>query len=315
MFSFLKKIKFLTDKLQKNKALWFTFLSIISTLGIILSMYFITRITSGTEKEIYQNEAVNYARFYTNSLSLKYNRLYEVGYVVANDTRIIDAAKKKDTKLSNTIALYIQDSINMFAKNEKIFIKVYLFNTPEIENSQLAKLSAVQKVELSGIMIDKDGVFLKAAIPIMEKNTILGTVELKQHLYTLNNYFQSDGKEFAFLLKSDMLEKIDTQTRIGEWKKIDARYSVSKGVYTNKFYTDFIMHPTEELFKKEYIKDEDYFIVYQKVYDSAGREIGLAIFGEDAKKASSFVQITKSLVNSVITVALGLVISMILFMF
>jgi hypothetical protein len=46
MFSFIKYLQGLKEVFQKNKGLWFTTMSILSILGIIVTMYIIITMTS-----------------------------------------------------------------------------------------------------------------------------------------------------------------------------------------------------------------------------------------------------------------------------
>ena len=60
MFSFIKSIQNLLAELKKRKALWFTTISIVSILGIMLCLYLLTTITSNIAKEVYANMSITY---------------------------------------------------------------------------------------------------------------------------------------------------------------------------------------------------------------------------------------------------------------
>jgi hypothetical protein len=64
-----------------------------------------------------------------------------------------------------------------------------------------------------------------------------------------------------------------------------------------------------------YGTDDAYFRTYKKATDINGADIGLYVIGEGVEKNNGFVNIAEGMVNSVASVSLGLVTSILLFMF
>jgi hypothetical protein len=96
---------------------------------------------------------------------------------------------------------------------------------------------------------------------------------------------------------------------------IDEKYKIFFHSYNPQFFTNLRKIDLDELQREKYWVDDNYYTTYDEAIDINGKEIGLFVIGEDAQSANSFVNITKNLIGSVTTVALGLVISLILFMF
>jgi len=66
--------------------------------------------------------------------------------------------------------------------------------------------------------------------------------------------------------------------------------------------------------KKGYLKSHDYYYTAVNLFDVEGNEIGLILISEKIDD-NSLVKLVKNLVNNVTMVALGLIVSMILFLF
>ena len=64
-----------------------------------------------------------------------------------------------------------------------------------------------------------------------------------------------------------------------------------------------------------YSVDDTYFRSAQKISDINGNIIGVIVFGETVAGSGAFVNIVHNMTKTVTTVALGLVISILLFMF
>ena len=65
----------------------------------------------------------------------------------------------------------------------------------------------------------------------------------------------------------------------------------------------------------KYTVTEGHYLTFENVVDLNGVNIGAVVMGEKIDKSTSFLNITEKLANQVIMVALGLIVSMLLFMF
>ena len=65
MFSFIKKLQELFNKVKQNKGLWFTSISIISISGIMIFMYIILTMTETVKNEVYTSITGSYFKSFT----------------------------------------------------------------------------------------------------------------------------------------------------------------------------------------------------------------------------------------------------------
>ena len=67
MFSFIKALQNFFSNLKKKKGLWFTTLTVLSIIGISVSMYLLSNMTTSIAKEVY----INMSSTYINNLEDK----------------------------------------------------------------------------------------------------------------------------------------------------------------------------------------------------------------------------------------------------
>jgi hypothetical protein len=108
---------------------------------------------------------------------------------------------------------------------------------------------------------------------------------------------------------------MDLETKQGMTQDINDKYKIFFHKYNPQFFTNIRKIDLEVLQREKYSVNDSYYTTYDETVDINGKAIGLFMIGEEASSANSFVNITKNLISSVTTVALGLVISLILFMF
>ena len=168
---------------------------------------------------------------------------------------------------------------------------------------------------LSGIVVNKDGVKLIGIIPVDENNITIGAIEVSKSIHTLKDDFIDMGKEFVFIIDKHQLVFLDLLHKTGMYQDISELYKVSFHNYDSNFYINAQNFDLKEMMREKYRNDSKYFTTFEEITDLNGRIVGLALVGEDASNANSFVKITQNMINSVTTVALGLVISLIMFMF
>ena len=68
MFSFIKALQNFFSNLKKKKGLWFTTLTVLSIIGISVSMYLLSNMTTSIAKEVYINMSSNYINNLDNKI-------------------------------------------------------------------------------------------------------------------------------------------------------------------------------------------------------------------------------------------------------
>ncbi len=317
MFSFLKFLQSIINKVQRNKGLWFTILTVTSIIGVLISITLINMMTTNVANKIYaQVHRVNTNQL-ENILETRYDSLLSVGGVVAIDPQIIQNIKTKSDKSIHDILLKMQKAINTRVNIDPVKLNYYAasYKTSNSENFKYANLVIETKTSISGIVVNRDGVRVIAITPITDGNATIGAIEISQSIVVVKNDFEKLGKELAFIIDKSQLVFIDLKYKQGMLQDINDRYKIFFHDYNPQFYSHIRKIDLNLLQRQKYIVDNSYYITYDDTTDIDGKDIGLFIIGESTKEANSFVNITKNLISSVTTVAIGLVISLILFMF
>ena len=183
------------------------------------------------------------------------------------------------------------------------------------KNNKFAKISMETLENISGIVINKSGTRIIAMVPVIDSNSTLGVIEISESFHDIKDNFERLDKEFVFIIDKHQLVNIDLKHKSGKFRDINELYRVAYHNYASGFYMSAEDIDFDALAQSKYINTKKFYITYTPVNDLYGNPIGLVLIGENSKHANSFVQISQNMINSVTTVALGLVISLILFMF
>jgi len=317
MFSFVKSLQSLKNFLQSKKWLWFTVLTVGSAAGVFISMLFINSMTKDVAHQTYMEEHRLDSNLLYGFLTARYDSLLSVGSMVAINgeiaTRITEKADKTLNQLLSDSAKNINEKTNISPIKLKYYAVDYLAS--KSENIEFANLVMTSNQNISGIVINKDGVRLIGITPVQDGNKTIGAIEVSQSIHSLKLDFERLGKEFIFILNKNQLVFIDIEHKNDTYNDIDDTYKVAFHEYDSKFYVNLQKLDIDTIVENKYNNNPSFYTTYDETIDLNGREVGLFFIGESSANASSFVQITKNMINSVTTVALGLVISLILFMF
>ena len=115
-----------------------------------------------------------------------------------------------------------------------------------------------------------------------------------------------------------MLLSLSLEEKADKYKEVNEDYTLKYVEYDTNFATTISgIDPVKfEKFKQlGYTLDENYFRVAKKITDINGVDVGFMVAGESIDASGGFVNIAGDMTNTVTTVALGLVISIILFLF
>ena len=317
MFSFINFIQSILAKLKKNKGIWFTILTVASVLGVLISISLMNIMTSDVAKKTYlEVHRVDVTQI-GNILDNRYDSLLSIGGVIALHPDIINNIKSKSDKSVDDILLSTEKTINERVNIEAIQVRYYAssYKAEKSENLEYANLVMDTQTSVSGIVVNSNGVRVIAITPIRDGNATIGAIEISQDIVSIKQAFDNLGKEFTFILDKSQLVFMDLGTKQGMTQDIGDRYKIFFHDYNPQFFTNLRKIDLDQLQREKYAIDANYYTTVDETVDIDGKVIGLFLIGENAKDANSFVNITKNLIGSVTTVALGLVISLILFMF
>jgi hypothetical protein len=304
MFSFIKWFGSFIQKVKKNKGLWFTTLTVVSLIGIFTSLYFVNFLVSNVAKKTYENQKNSYILEFKNKLSEQNQYTKSITSLLSKDSSIANLIFSDDENSTKKLTqkLHTLES----ALNEEFGDKI---NSIDLEHYKKRQKSV-------GIKISKDGAMFFSSTPMAKKKNSVINIELKKSMKILVDDYKKEHKDFAFFISENSINKIDREFRKKNYENFQDKFFI----YTKNYNPNFLgaikgVELPQKLDENGYIKGVRYFYIYQKVYDYEGELAGVALIGEEIKNSNSFVNLVKNLVNSVTLVALGLIISMILFLF
>lgn len=317
MFSFFKFLQSLLSDLKKKKGLWFTLLALFSIAGIFLSLYVLMHMTESVSKEVYANIATTHNKNYKNRVSKKELNFSKIIVSIKSNTELIDSIEKNDLiKVGSSISTYNNSFKEKGFSNLEVTFYPLLSQLNQYRNSINSVINS--KTNTFGIEVLLNGVFYTYIEPIIKDDKIIGILEIKEKLHNLKPEYLKDDIIFLFLLDEKMLNKLSIKSRNGKYKEVLNEMRVEETEYNGQFVAKIIESGKDEykLMQEEgYAVDDTYFRSVQKVFDVNGNNIGVIILGETVADSGAFVNIVDNMTKTVTTVALGLVISILLFMF
>lgn len=317
MFSFIKYIQELMAKFKRNKGLWFTTISVVSILGISLSMYVLLTMTSNVSKEVYKSMSDTYHLDIENKIDKKEDSFKKILLAITQDNNLLGNIEKNNEIF---ITEYVKSFNDRLAKNRfrNIGFSAYsAANKNQIFRNSINSVMS-SKNPLYGIEVLPDGVFFVYLQPLLKGDNILGVLELRESIHTLKVDFEDRNSGYVFLLDKKMFNNLSLKAKNGKYKDIIDNFAMKQAEYDTKFPISMLEMSEEdvkEFFDMAYFVDETYYRTYKTVTDINGADIGIFVVGETIENTSGFVNIADNMTKTVTSVALGLVISIILFMF
>ena len=316
MFSFIKAMQNLLSGLKKRKGLWFTILTIVSVLGISLSMYLLTTMTSSIAKEVYVNMSVSYKSNLENKIEDK-QKDYQ---------KVILGLKTNDNFKNNLENKQIIDSIiENYNKSlsdvgsEAISVVYYstINQTTQFRNSINTVIN--RKIASFGFEVLPSGPSIVYLEPIISGENILGVIEVKESLLSLKKEIERNKQSiFLFLIQEKMMSNLAVEAKNGRYSPVIDDLRVEEQKYDGKFFANIIsdgLDGFKELKNVGYTVNREFFKTYKEVSDINGVTIGYIVVGEKVSTDGGFVNIVDNMTKSVTLIALGLVMSILLFMF
>lgn len=317
MFSFFKFLQKFIKDLKSNKGLWFTILAVVSVTGIFLSLYLLTHMTKSVSKDVYANMSSTYVKNYKNRVVKKEQNFKKIILgIKSNDNFIVDIENKNLVAVGEYITKFNNNyKANSFSSYELNFYPI--FN--QINQYRTTINSVINaKNKVFGLEVLQDGIFYVYIEPIIKDDKLIGVLELKEELHDFKLEYVREDLIFLFLIEERMLNKLSIKTRNGKFREVIDTLYVEEEKYDGQFFAKIIEGGKEnykKMLEDGYSVDDTYFRAAQKVADMEGNIIGMILIGEPVEGSGAFVNIVDNMTKTVTTVALGLVISILLFMF
>ena len=317
MFSFFKFLQNFLKDLKKKKGLWFTILGIISISGIFLSLYILTSLTGNVSKEVYNNIATSYVKNYKNRVFKKEESLKKILIAIESDKALVTSIENNDFV---SIGQAITSFNEKFNKSGFETLNLSFYPVQDQINQYRNSVNSVisLKSKIFGMEVLQDGIFYVYFEPIIKNDILVGILELREEVHNFKKEYSRDNVIFLFALEEKMLNQLSIKTRNGKYKELVDSLHIEELKYDGLF-TSKIIEAGKDEFKNMleigYSVDDTYFRAAQRVSDINGNVIGIIVFGETVDGSGAFVNIVHDMTKTVTTVALGLVISILLFMF
>ena len=316
MFSFIKWLENFISNIKRNKGLMFTILSIISIVGIFLSLYFVSYLVEDVAHQTYLHQKKQFNSELKNNLSKENDFTLAIASSSSLDNRLIELFQNSTFKNTNdandtnsstpksydAIAKKYAENINRNLSRTDIKIKVY--TTPKSDGDKIQ----------NGIVVQNTGTYFEAKMPFAQNDTEYLKIKVTTDIASLQKSYKAENKEFIYLLNDASINQLDRTVYKKLYQKINNNYAIKTSNYPAETIATLKELNFSKLLKDGFIQKKDNYYSVTKVFDTNGNEIGLIMIGDKIGK-DSLVKLVKSLVNNVTMVALGLIVSMILFLF
>jgi hypothetical protein len=280
-------------------------------------MLIIMTMTDRVSKEVYQSMASSYEKQLNASVSDKRQEFEKMLVSIRQNGILLNAIENNNVTMMNAVKNFLNEE---FAKNGFTDLSIDILN---VLNRDVVFRNTINTVinsnrSLYGTEVLNEGVFMVYLFPLERDGQVYGVLEFKESIHTIREDFTPKDQEFVFILDKKMLPFIALESKTGNYKEINSDYTYENTRYDTKFAAS-MANMSEENFdnfmKDKYIIDQGYFRMMKKVSDINGADIGIMVAGESTEVSGGFVNIADNMTKTVTTVALGLVISIILFLF
>ena len=316
MFSFIKALQNFFSNLKKKKGLWFTTLTILSIIGISLSMYLLSNMTTSIAKEVYINMSSTYINNLEDKIEDKKNEY----------KRIILGLQTNDTFKDNLNNKLVIDSIlENYNKNlsemgfGQITLSFYSISNQINQYKNIVNTVISRKTSSFGFEVLEDGPNIVYLFPLIIDSNVVGVVEIKENIISLKNDIERSKQTiFLFLLQEKMMNNLSDDLKNRRYRLIVDGLRVEEQKYDSSLVSNVAeggQEEIKELKNNGYLVNDVYFKTYKEVVDVNGVTIGYIIMAEKVQGSNGFVNIVDNMTKSVTLVSLGLVISILLFMF
>lgn len=314
MFTFIKRLQELLAHLKKHKGLWFTTLFVVSIIGIFISMYVIMTMTDRVSQKVYQSMFDSYELKLNTKIETKQEEFKKIAAVIAQNELLLSAI---ETNNSAVIEKFKKSLNEEFIKSGFTSLSVDFASVANREKPLRNTLNTIisSKRTLFGAEVLDNGAFFVYLIPLQKNEVVYGVLEIKESVHAFKTELTKEGSQYLFLLDRKMLPILSLEEKADKYKEINENYAIKQIEYNTKFASTINEVDFEKIKQLKYGLDENYFRVVKKITDINGVDIGLMVSGESIDASGGFVNIAGDMTNTVTTVALGLVISIILFLF
>lgn len=315
MFGIIKFLQDLLDKLRSRKRVWFTTIFIISVFGIFISIFFLTVMTDKISQEIYKNQVLEYKLHYDTFVGLKEHALKKSSIILLNDKELLDLIKANNSEAIG-LKLEVLNKSLLDSGFEKTTLKFQSIKSPNQKNTVISAIETKNKI--FGLEVFSEGVFYVYLVPVIVEDVVLGVLELRSSIDNVLTSFSSLNQEFVFLLNKSMATHIALDQKNEHYENFNDTLVFDKRIFNSTLTRELgaLSFDAYGNFVNEgYCITHSYYAAHVDIEDINGIGLGMIVLGENKNKESGFISIIAKMESQVILVALGLIVSILLFMF
>ncbi len=235
--------------------------------------------------------------------------------VVLNDKDLVDSINRNDTEAIEQKLELLNKSFfdNGFEKTHIAFKGINSANLKNTENSVIKT-----KNTIFGLEVFSDGVFYTYLAPVVSENSTLGVIEIRSSIDNILESFGALNQEFVFFLNKSMAVHIALDERNANYDNFNDSLLLDNRVFNSSLTRELSELSLEQY--RSFIDDgyhitKSYYAAHIDIEDTNGIGMGMIVLAENKDKESGFITIIDKMKSQVILVALGLIVSVLLFMF
>jgi hypothetical protein len=270
--------------------------------------------TDRVSEKVYQSMFDSYELKLNAKVENKQEEFKKIATVIQQDELLLSALEVNNTIVTDKLKKSLNEEFlkNGFAGLSVDFVSAANKDKP-LRNTLNTIISS--KRTLFGVEVLDNGVFFVYLVPLQKNESVYGVLEIKESVHTFKTQLAREGSQYLFLLDKKMLSSLSLEEKADKYKEVNENYVLKQVEYNTKFASTINEVDFKKIKQLKYALDSNYFRVVKKITDINGVDIGLMVTGENIDASGGFVNIAGDMTNTVTTVALGLVISIILFLF
>jgi len=174
-------------------------------------------------------------------------------------------------------------------------------------------LTVKQQKPFVGLVLNEDGLNIRAAVPLIDEGTVLGTLEFLQGVGSISRDFQKKDKLFVQVFSENGLRQYEK----GRNNKKAGKYHVTNSKwFADKLLKDLSSVDMDALIKKGSMETKKYFLMSTPVKDLNGVVVAYNILGTPTEKFRANINNVASIINTfMIIIAAAMLIMIIVLLF
>ncbi|MDN5066269.1 methyl-accepting chemotaxis protein, partial [Aliarcobacter butzleri] len=284
----------------------FTLINLIVTLLVLIMGYFVlNKYKNDLVDEVHNDVIANLKSLSEQRIKAKLEVGISNAISIANDSSIKESLANNDRELAIKTLANLSSSmkestpfqniqIHLHTKDNRSFFRSWQADKFGDDLSpfrpSVVKVNAEKKA-VNGFEIGKDGLSLRAVVPIFDSNkNHIGSLEFMQGLNSVAISF--DEEKRAFLLLMDLSLTVEN---VKDGNKLD-KYLISQKFINKDFLEDAKKIDFNKLLKEKHLITDKYFYTFNEITDFNGKKLGIALVAEPISYVNNAIEHASSII-------------------